>query len=355
MRLAACGLQADLRIAAKARGANTRCGDHGLPAANARPVAAQLRAAIQQQGNIRGRAANIGDKGGFLACQQGSPGQAGRRAGQDSLNRTGAGEIRPQQRAISLDHHQRTAQLAGFHLCQRCLYQPVQQADQPCIQQGSQRPPRPAQRICQLMAGGHRPAGFGPHQFSSALFMGRVAGGKMAGNGKGRKFRPPFFQPAPQTGLIQRGLLAAIGVMPTCQKQNRARLDNPVQPGARQNALIKADQNQPGPLASPFDNRIGGQRGGQADHFHRLFFAVMAVQYPAHRLTQPAGQILPAGQRLGLGQQLAAFPIQQGCISIGSACIKPQNNTHLCPLFRPGPATAHAPSSWPSAGHHCER
>ena len=105
----------DLAVAAEPAGADVGRLDHGLPAADKRPVGLQPRRAVLKKRDVGRGAADIGDHGGAGAGKEGGAGKAGSRPGQHRFHGARARISRFQKRPVALDHHQPAGQPFARH------------------------------------------------------------------------------------------------------------------------------------------------------------------------------------------------------------------------------------------------
>ena len=93
--------------------------------------------------------------------------------------------------------------------------------------------------------------------------MRRVAGSETGRHRKAGDFGAKLVQRCGQCGKIKRGHFGPGMSMPTRQGNDRIAAQGLGQAGAGQFGRIKADKDQRHTAALPFDQRIGGQGGGQ--------------------------------------------------------------------------------------------
>ena len=325
------GPQMHLAVAAQPGGAHGHRFDHRAVGANARALRIDLGQAAAQQGDIGGRATDIRHQRIGFARQPARAHNAGGRAGQDRLNGALAHHRCRNQRAIAAHHHQ--GRINADH-CQMTLAggdQPVDHADQPGVQHRRQRPFRPVELRGKFVRTGHGPPGHPADQGAGRHLVGRIAGGKAGCHGKAhhliRQTRHGSFQ---RLQIQRAGFLPGMA-MPTGQPDHRIAAQRLGQTAPVQIAVIEADEDQRNPAALAFDQRIGGQRGGQRHQPHLARRNPGPGQRRIHRTPDAQRQIAARGQRLGRADHPVCRLVHDHRIGIGAACVNTQKIRHSAP------------------------
>ena len=119
--------------------------------------------------------------------------------------------------------------------------------------------------------------------------------------------------------------------MSAVQRQVRCVAQRLSEAGPAQLPFAEADQDQPGPSALTFDQGVGRQGGGEGDQADvtsgLLRRAAGLPQHGIERLTDAHGQVAPRRQRLGMGDQAAAF-LEEDRICVGAASVDPEQKRH---------------------------
>ena len=222
--------------------------------------------------------------------------------------------------------------------------QTVDHRDQPCVQQRGQRAFRTVQPRRQFMRARYRQAGARADHAARGLFMRRVAGGELGGDGDRADPLGEGVQSRFQRRDIQRSCLVTRVLMAAGHFDQGIIAQRLVQRRARLGIVVKTDYHQPGAAALAFDQRVGGQRGRQRDHRHVL--RANCGRTGQHRVDRRANtqcQIRARCQRLGLGQDGLRAVVEQHGIGVGATGINPQKYRHYAPAGPPkliGRATA---------------
>ena len=209
--------------------------------------------------------------------------------------------------------------------------QPVDHADQPGVQHCRQRPFRPVELRGEFVRTGHGPPGHPADQGAGRHLVGRIAGGKAGCHGKAhhliRQTRHGSFQ---RVQIQRAGFLPGMA-MPPGQPDHRIAAQRLGQTAPVQIAVIEADEDQRNPAALAFDQRIGGQRGGQRHQPHLARGHPGPGQRRIHRSPDSQCQVAPRGQRLGRADHPIRRLVHDHRIGIGAARVHAQKIRHITP------------------------
>ena len=178
------------------------------------------------------------------------------------------------------------------------------------------------------MAAGDRRAGQFAKKVAGPAFMRRIAGGEMAGDGKGGYLALGRLDRLADGGFVQRCLLAAVGGMAAGDEEGRVLAKGAGKVGALQRVFVKADHQKRHSPADAFDNGVGGKGGGQRHKADIGGVAVKILENAANGPADPDRQVVARGQRFSGGADGSGSGVEKRRIGVGSACIKPDHKSH---------------------------
>ncbi len=230
--------------------------------------------------------------------------QAGGGAGEDRLDRPGAGEGRRDQRAVAAHHHQRAGDVARGEETLGGGDQPVDHRDQPRVEQRGERAARAAELGRQLVAGGDRQAGLLADQVAGGDLVRRVARREIGADGKARHALRQFRQRGFEAGQVERGG-AAMHVVSARAKHDRIGAERGPQAVAGKVGFGEADHDQRHAAALALDQRVGGERGRHRGELYRRRIDLGFGEHPVDRARNADREVVAGGQRLRLGDDLS--------------------------------------------------
>ena len=195
-------------IAAEAVSAHGDGLDHGAIAADHGAIGIQPRPAILHDGNVGGRAADIGNNG---IVEAGEIARADETCGgtrQDSLDRPELGFVSRNQGAVAAHHHHRRGNAARGQKSFAGADEAVDHRDKAGIEQRRQGAARAAQLGREFMAAGDGQMRDLADAVAHSDFMSRIPHGEIAGDGEGRYRFGQFRQRVAQRRQIERVFIA---------------------------------------------------------------------------------------------------------------------------------------------------
>ena len=173
-------LHADVAVAPNPNGPQVGCADACLPTADRRSGRTRPKLTIPQHRDVSRGPPHVHDDGVVQTCQELSANGACRRARQDCLYRTLAGHFLTDERAITLDHHERRAdpQLSQ-HFLDR-VEQVLDHRQQPGIEHCRGDPLQGIELARQLVTADYRRSGPTLDHRTNVALMFRVHDAKIA-------------------------------------------------------------------------------------------------------------------------------------------------------------------------------
>ena len=118
------------------------------------------------------------------------------------------------------------------------------------------------------MAAGNGQAGFRADKIAGGDFMRGISGGEIASDGIAVDRAACAVKPCGQRGLVKRhGRITGDG-MAARNAHHRIIAERSGEPGTADIRLGKADHHKADPAVLSFDQRVGGERGGNRDEFN---------------------------------------------------------------------------------------
>jgi hypothetical protein len=303
------------------------------------------RPAIRDEADIGRRSADIGDDGVRQSGQEGRAHGARGRAGQDRLDRPVARRGRGHQGAVAAYHHQRRADARRGEPFGAAIDQVAHDRHQPRIEQRRQRATRSVQRRGQVVACRDRPTAARGHDLHRRALMGRVADREHGRDRVGVDLRRGPVDKRLERRHVERGTRIAMRVVPTVDERDRIGAERAAKSRALQLGPLEADQDQTRHTALPLDDRVGRERGRQADKTDLRRRAARAVQDLRQGRTDPLREVVARRRRLGRGAHRAGRVEQHG-IGEGAAGIYAEREhqaRHSGPAGRATQAATHIP------------
>ena len=311
----------DFAVTPQADGAHVDGAHHGAPATHFSALLGHLRPPVQQDPEIGGGAAHVGQNEALQARQPLRADQACRRAGQHGFDRSRGHAFGQREGTVALDDHERAGNLQLPHGPVHSIDQGRNAGYQARIQGRRQGAARCIQRRRKLGGQRHRLTGARHDQVTRRVFVRGIAHRKSGGHGECIHLAGQALQGRFERGHIERYPRLAVVVVPTRYHLHRHTRKGLGDTGALDHRRIEADQKNTHGTAVPFDHGIRGQRGGyrhQAD-----VLCPQTLRQLRHGLGDGLGdtdsQVTLGGDGLGARHHLVAVRLDHGRVGIGAA------------------------------------
>ena len=322
------GPPSHLAVSPEPDGAHRHRFHHRAKSTHAGAVGVDAGPAVDEQGVVGRRAADVGDERVAFSGEVRRADQACGGTGEDGLDRLQPGDLRADQRPVAAHHHHRR----GNPQCAERAIGRVQQAldgrHETGVQHARHRPPRTVEPARERMAARHRQAGALAQAIADRKLVLRVAHREHSGHRECVDRAPEAGERPVEGGEVRCLAREPRRIVTAADTDAGVATKRIGDSGPRRGRLVEADEHQAHPTALPFDERVGGERGGERDERDRRGIDSGALQDRSGGAVDADREIMPRGQRLrGRHDPPGPLVVQHG-VGIRAAGIDSEQDGH---------------------------
>ncbi|CAB4556193.1 unannotated protein [freshwater metagenome] len=290
-----------LAVAAQAVRVHRHRGHHRAVPAHRGTERAHERHPGPQHGDVGRGAADVGDDRVVETGEVGGAHEARCRTRQDRLDRTLAHERSRHQRPVTTHHHHRCVHALVHQGAFGGGHQPVDDRHQTGVQDRRHGAARPVQLLGQHVARRHRRPGDLADHGRSGTLVRRVAHAELRHHRKAVHAVGHRGDLGAQPVEVERGSLAAVGVVTARQQDGRVAGERVAQAAALDHLVVEADDHRGDRTAGSLHERVGGERGGERHQLDAGRIDAGRVHRTVDRSGDADAEVVVRGRRLRLG------------------------------------------------------